>query len=537
MIYDKLNELIKSFQQLPYLFVGTGLSIRYADAPDWISLLRHVWKLINPDKEDSQFEKLRQKIEYSVLNDYTDSSPEEIIFHVNPRLGTELKKQFCDMYYSSSDFENLVFTTEQNENILKHHYNPFDFYISQYISNIKLNSSKDDFKEIASLAKNQNKIAGIITTNYDNVLETIFNEFSVMVGQNNLLLSNSLNIFEIFKIHGSITDPSSIVLTEKDYLEFDSKLKYLSAKLLTIFVEHPIIFLGYGLGDVNIRKLFSELAECLNNEQLSKIKDNFIFISPARGSIESYALRDMEFGKNHLSMHEFTLNDYSVLYKNLSNIQSSLPIKLARKLQDMVCNFVYSASAKNTVIFGDINSPDIDDDKTAIFFGRSDTIAEMGFSYYTIDIILEDVLFNNNINLTNVKLIEQTFKNIRSYSGSTLLPVYKYINVLNYPLCRIPSNYNIIDDYNNPNIRPTSTDIRNYIKTTIVYDTIDGIESAFPNHIPKQVAYIKKFAENIATEELGDYLRKYFYTETYKLHRSLFRKLIALYDYKKYFAK
>lgn len=65
-----------------------------------------------------------------------------------------------------------------------------------------------------------------------------------------------------------------------DYENFDRKLKYLSAKLLTIFVEHPIIFIGYGLGDVNIRKLFKEIAECLTAEQLNKIKDNFIFILP-----------------------------------------------------------------------------------------------------------------------------------------------------------------------------------------------------------------------------------------------------------------
>lgn len=37
------------------------------------------------------------------------------------------------------------------------------------------------FKELAFLTKNQNKFAGIITTNYDELLEKIFKDFSVLV--------------------------------------------------------------------------------------------------------------------------------------------------------------------------------------------------------------------------------------------------------------------------------------------------------------------------------------------------------------------
>ena len=197
-----------------------------------------------------------------------------------------------------------------------------------------------------------------------------------------------------------------------DYENFDRKLKYLSAKLLTIFVEHPIIFIGYGLGDVNIRKLFQEIAECLTAEQLDKIKDNFIFILPAFGAKESFGKREIVFGKHSIIINEFMLDDYSFLYQSLSKIQSSMPIKLARKLQSMVCNYVYSAEAQNNILFGDIDSPDIDDNKAAVYFGKIDTVTQMGFSYFNIDEILEDVLFNNKPYLINPQLIEKTFKNI-----------------------------------------------------------------------------------------------------------------------------
>ena len=41
-------------------------------------------------------------------------------------------------------------------------------------------------------------------------------------------------------------DTDQMVYNFNASINFDKKLKYLSAKLLTIFVEHPIIFIGYG---------------------------------------------------------------------------------------------------------------------------------------------------------------------------------------------------------------------------------------------------------------------------------------------------
>lgn len=48
------------------------------------------------------------------------------------------------------------------------------------------------------------------------------------------------------------------------------------------------------------------------------------------------------------------------------------------------------------------------------------------------------------------------------------------------------------------------------------------------------MANIKKWAANIPAEELGNYIKKYYGTDQYQKHKSLFRKLIALYDYEKY---
>lgn len=533
-IKKELEQRISSFQQLPYLFVGTGLSMRYSHASSWNTLLFNIWRTVNPTKKDREFEKLRQKIEMEIAAEKPGLNNEEQKYYVNPRLATVIEKEFNERYYSEVGFDTTVFDEVENDDIIANHFNPFKYLVAKQTSRMKIDETLSTYQELSFLIQNQNKIAGILTTNYDEVLESIFKEFSVLVGQDSLLIANSLNIFEIFKIHGCCSKPDSIILTENDYVNFAKKLKYLSAKLLTIFVEHPIIFIGYGLGDVNIRNIFSEIAECLSSEQLNKIKDNFIFISPAFGREEAYNKNTLTWGNHSIVINEFILEDYGSVYQMLSSIQSSMPIKLARKLQDMVCNFVYSAEAKNNVLFGDINSPDLDDEKAAIYFGKADTVTQIGFSYFTIDEILEDVLYNNKPYLLNRQLIDKTFRNIRSSAGSTLLPIYKYIKALGYSLSDIPESYNIINGYDDPDIQPTTSDKRNYIKKGIKFNRISDIEEAYPNHIPKQVANIKRFAGNIETEELGSYLKKHYNTELYQKNKSLFRKLIALYDYKKY---
>lgn len=46
------------------------------------------------------------------------------------------------------------------------------------------------------------------------------------------------------KIHGSSHEVESIVITNEDYVDFYKRKKYISAKLLTYFAEHPLFSLG-----------------------------------------------------------------------------------------------------------------------------------------------------------------------------------------------------------------------------------------------------------------------------------------------------
>ena len=103
----------------------------------------------------------------------------------------------------------------------------------------------------------------IITTNYDNFIEDCLKNtntgIKVNVG-NKGLFSKSSDYGELYKIHGSITEPNSISITSKDYNSNGEKSSIINAKILSNLVEAPILFLGYSLTDENIRKLLTDFA-------------------------------------------------------------------------------------------------------------------------------------------------------------------------------------------------------------------------------------------------------------------------------------
>jgi len=118
----------------------------------------------------------------------------------------------------------------------------------------------------------EKSVASVITTNYDSFIERNLKSFKKYIGQEELIFSNIQGVGEIYKIHGCSCDAGSIVINEKDYMGFEENNPYLAAKILTIFLEHPIIFLGYSLFDSNIKTILKSIVKCLSKEKLEMFK-------------------------------------------------------------------------------------------------------------------------------------------------------------------------------------------------------------------------------------------------------------------------
>lgn len=115
----------------------------------------------------------------------------------------------------------------------------------------------------------------IITTNYDLLGESVFPEYTPVIGQK-IIRSPSMMVGEIFKIHGCVTEPSGLVLTHEDYDEWSDKKKYLSAKLLAFFLEHPVLIIGYGAQDNNVIAVLRDIDEILATE--GELVENIFYV-------------------------------------------------------------------------------------------------------------------------------------------------------------------------------------------------------------------------------------------------------------------
>jgi hypothetical protein len=225
----------------PILFIGSGLSRRYFGAPSWDELLRYL-----ADKcplIDKALAYYRQSLKTS------------------PAIGQLFAERFQEWAWSSGrrEFPDELF----DSNVAQSTY--LKYFIAQHLDELTPTSINDITdgalrKELEALQAIRPH--AIITTNYDKFLELVFPEYQPVIGQE-IIRGQSLSVGEVFKIHGCTSRPASLVFTQDDYDEFAVRKKYLSAKLLTFFSEHPLIFIGYSASDPNIQAILADIDEAL----------------------------------------------------------------------------------------------------------------------------------------------------------------------------------------------------------------------------------------------------------------------------------
>lgn len=240
-ISDDITETVQAMGCQPILFVGSGLSRRYMSAPSWDELLGILASGCPGIDKGLGFYKQSLK------------TPQKI--------GEEFARLYQEWAWDKGrkDFPEEMFAEDVDAQAY------LKFKIASHLEALKPSTlgelGEDEHKaEIEALCRV--KPHAIITTNYDNMIEMVFPDHEPIVGQQ-ILRGQQLSVGEIYKIHGSVEDHDSIVFTETDYDVFAKKKKFLSAKLLTFFNEHPLLFIGYSASDPNIRSILSDIDEAL----------------------------------------------------------------------------------------------------------------------------------------------------------------------------------------------------------------------------------------------------------------------------------
>lgn len=107
--------------------------------------------------------------------------------------------------------------------------------------------------------------AGAITLNYDRLFETACNDAQrprTVMPENIPAVGNNW----LLKLHGSVSQPDSIVLTRDDYLGYNSNRDALSALVKAHLLTHHLLFVGFGLADDHFHEIVHDVRRALPND-------------------------------------------------------------------------------------------------------------------------------------------------------------------------------------------------------------------------------------------------------------------------------
>ncbi|MCD8286881.1 MAG: SIR2 family protein, partial [Clostridia bacterium] len=257
-----IKDVISKFDTTPFLFVGSGLTRRYLGLPNWEGLLDHFAREVKNSRH--------ALLEYKISTGLSINTDPDIML---PKVAELIEHDYNLKWIKNPDIRHI------NDGFITSKDSPFRYELAQYITSIsKVNEAYEG--EIKLLKEiSERSVSGYITTNYDTFLENLLPDYKCFIGQKDILFEPVQGIGEIYKIHGSIERPESIVITETDYNEFNEKKGYLSAKLLTIFVEYPIIFIGYSMSDKDVDNIIKWIVSSLDRDQVQAFQERFIFIN------------------------------------------------------------------------------------------------------------------------------------------------------------------------------------------------------------------------------------------------------------------
>ncbi len=324
-------ELIKKKSCQPILFVGSGFSKRYCGAPNWETLLTELGNACPEIKHEFAY--------------YSQSGKQM------PEIGSIFASAYKEWAWGDGkpNFPAEYFSAKHASDVF------IKYMVSKKLKSlgpdkngsfgsIELDAEITALKEISPHA--------VITTNYDTVLEPIFKDYQPVIGQQ-VIRHAYMSIGEIFKIHGCVSDPLSLTLTQEDYDRFAEDKKYLSAKLFTFFVEHPLVFIGYAAGDQNIKNILQEIDHML--PEGVDLVDNIYFLEwknevgekdyPSREKVVDLG------GGRSIRIKSITTNSFEWVFKafKCDAPLEKVNIKLLRSISHRVFDLVRKDVAKNTV--------------------------------------------------------------------------------------------------------------------------------------------------------------------------------------------
>ena len=407
---DFIRHLSK-FKTAPFLFIGSGISRRYLGLENWENLLRKISALTGQD--------------YNYFKASGNSSLASI--------SEVIAQALHEIWWNSHSF---IRVRQKYHRFIKSRDSAFKIEISRYVHR----ESRQFRRNSKNLSKNLSQeieylkmaiIDGVVTTNWDLFLEEIFPDFRVYIGQDELISAAPQSFEEIYKIHGCCTQPNSLVSTESDYQTFMTRNPYLAAKLLTVFMEHPVIFFGYSLNDPNIIEILRSIISCFTTENIDQFSEQLIFVQ-WKSNPSQYEIRNSNIVAGGFTIPVFTIKTHEFLpiFQALSERKRKYPPKFIRWMQSDQYKLVGKDEPSPKIIFQDIDKIDDLSEAEMVIGKRVVTIiSDLSYRGILREDLFQDIVWDD-FHFDAKKIVKYRLPQL--LKRATFVPVFKYLREAEY---------------------------------------------------------------------------------------------------------
>ncbi len=516
-----LSDIINKFNTTPFLFAGSGLTRRYYNLPDWKSLLEVFASKVSDDE-----------FAYIAYENKARSIGTEA--GIYPKIAELIERDFNELWFKKPEIRRV---NDRYLKSIKAGVSPFKAEIAMFIEENSKISEKYE-KEVNKLKEiSEKSITGIITTNYDMFFEQHLDQYSTYVGQEELVFSPIQGIAEIYKIHGSIEQPASIVINEEDYIKFDKGSPYLAAKLMTIFMEYPIIFIGYSITDSNIQKILSALVNCLSENNMGILRKRFVFIDYQEGHKDvTIAPHTIIIDGRVIEMTKVTLDNFMPLYEELANKQAKIPVKLLRMFKQELYKFTIENRPTANLRVASIDDRRVGDEDLVLAIGKASDFGLKGLKGLSSSEWYKNIVIDS-LEFTADDLLDYAYPALNRQNSNTL-PIFKYLSLAknNHTDCILKAKEVNFDTIISQSFKNNRGCLNRYTSVQDIWKNEKSLEKA-----TRLLAHLEETQINI--DDLEEVLKQIFdkhsniLDDGTQVERTNIRRLIRVYDWMKYGVK
>lgn len=515
---------IRQSGRLPILFVGSGISKRYTtNAYNWRELLVECIKEYDsePIKKYLSYQTQAQK----------DADTREIGEEVYSRIGSMVEFDFNMAVYSGKI--DMDVSDENSPSPLKR-------YLSETLSTYSI---KEELRgEIELLQQLREKMLTVVTTNFDSFLEDhVFTSHRTVVGAPVFLGGE---IGTLIKIHGSVSDPNSIILTHQDYEKLGRKSKVLVGKLIHLFTENPVVFLGYSLTDASIQRLLADIYGSVESSMdFRRLKERLIFVEYDPELSEG----DVDVGElvknvddRSIYLTKIRLPQYTTLLAHMAEMQKITKLKEVLWLKDLVADLVTGCQGTKTKLIQLTDDADDSEgysgEEVVVAIGKQKDFPSMlqdrGLKGLDAKEVFHDIIFDDMPAVGSENHLVDVLVNLAK-QNSLRLPVHKYLrdydgeipDILKVIQSREPRDF----------LTNTINKDRNKFSDFIAHNSGSNLDNIYTSNLPisKKWNFLVLQAVGSDADELRPFVRLR-YDELETSNSTVLRKLIIFLDIKEY---